>query len=507
MPIYLHGACLVSIFYVTAVVFYRLVLSPLAHFPGPRLAAATGLYEAYFQLIKGGTFTWEINRLHEQYGPIIRIKPNELHIKNPDYYSTLYAGPGKHRNKDPWFSFISFPQSIFSTEGHELHRARRCNLGQFFKKKAILQFEPVINANIERLERHFSARVGSDRPLELHTAFQCFASDTVSQYCFGTQEGFHYLDEPELSAAWKTQINWFFEFCRLNRHVPMLSSLARIFPWITCHVTTPPYKHVHQLEQDVRSRVRHAINQHRQSQGSKDGKLPMAIYPTILADPDVPESEKQSRRLEDDAIFLMMAGTDAPSQAIAITMFHILNNPRVYQKLKEELFENTTEWNTIHTLSQLEQLPYLTATIKEGLRISSIVTTRLPRIAPDEVLQYGRWKIPAGTPVSMSTYFILKDPDIFPDPTSFVPERWMASPEEVQRLEKYLVPASKGTLGCLGQNMNWAWMYLLLATLLRRYNLTLHETTEENVEMTRDNFIGQTDFGKNNIQVKVLAEC
>ena len=55
-------------------------------------------------------------------------------------------------------------------------------------------------------------------------------------------------------------------------------------------------------------------------------------------------------------------------------------------------------------------------------------------------------------------------------------------------------------------SMNWAWMYLLLGTLLRRYNLVLHDTTERNVEMTRDNFIGQTDFGMNNIQVKVLGE-
>jgi hypothetical protein len=84
-----------------------------------------------------------------------------------------------------------------------------------------------------------------------------------------------------------------------------------------------------------------------------------AIYPGILADPNVPLLEKSQSRLEDDAIFLMMAGTDAPSQTIAITMFHILNNPAVYQKLKEELFAAIPDVTVSPSLSQLEQIPYL----------------------------------------------------------------------------------------------------------------------------------------------------
>ncbi|THC93438.1 hypothetical protein EYZ11_007097 [Aspergillus tanneri] len=487
---------LCAIVYVGAVVFYRLFLSPLAKFPGPRLAAATGLYEAYFQLVKGGVFTWEIDRLHGEYNsPIIRIKPDELHIKDPDYYNTLYAGPGKHRNKDPWFSFISYPQSIFSTEGYALHRDRRRVLGQFFKKGAILQFEPAIRANVQSLCRHFSALSSSNQPLELHAAFQCFVCDTLSQYCFGRQEGSHYLHQPTLPATWKARINSMFNFCRLNRQIPILSSFARIFPGPVAWLV-PSYGHVLEFEQHRRA-------------DSKNGYLtraPTAIYPAILADPDVPPSEKISPRLEDDAIFLMMAGTDAPSQAIAITIFHILNNPAVHQKLKAELFANVSDVTSTPTLELLEKLPYLNATIKEGLRLSSIVTTRLPRIAPDEVLQYQKWQIPAGTPVSMSTYFILRDPDIFPEPTKFIPERWLLDPEDLQRLQRYLVPASKGTLGCLGQNMNSAWMNLVLGTLLRRYDLALHETTENNVEMTRDNFIGQTDSGVNNVYVKILKE-
>lgn len=53
------------------VVFYRLYSHPLASFPGPRLAAATFLYEFYYDVVKGGMYIWEIERMHEQYGQCV----------------------------------------------------------------------------------------------------------------------------------------------------------------------------------------------------------------------------------------------------------------------------------------------------------------------------------------------------------------------------------------------------------------------------------------------------
>ena len=56
---------LLRLFYLT---FWRLFLSPLAKFPGSKLAAATGWYEFYYDVLHKGKFIFEIERMHEVYG-------------------------------------------------------------------------------------------------------------------------------------------------------------------------------------------------------------------------------------------------------------------------------------------------------------------------------------------------------------------------------------------------------------------------------------------------------
>ena len=65
--LFLSLVCLLAA-YVTALSIYRLYFSPLARFPGPKLAAATLWYEFYYDVVKRGRYTWKIAELHAQYG-------------------------------------------------------------------------------------------------------------------------------------------------------------------------------------------------------------------------------------------------------------------------------------------------------------------------------------------------------------------------------------------------------------------------------------------------------
>lgn len=74
MDIFSHPAFPLGIFilavYLVGGAVYRLYLSPLAKFPGPKLAALTLWYEFYFDVVKRGRYTWEIAKMHEQFGKI-----------------------------------------------------------------------------------------------------------------------------------------------------------------------------------------------------------------------------------------------------------------------------------------------------------------------------------------------------------------------------------------------------------------------------------------------------
>ncbi|KAJ5199135.1 Cytochrome P450 [Penicillium cf. griseofulvum] len=475
-------------------VIYRLYFSPLAGFPGPRLAAVTSLYEFYFDVLKGGQFMFEINRLHAKYGPIVRINPRELHIKDPSFYDTLYGGPVNKRDKDFPFIKAGMPLSAFETAPHDLHRERRKLLSPFLSTQAVTGLQPVVQEKMDLVCSHLSRRVGTGEFLDMHALFASFAADILSAYVHGRENCYGYLDNAEISDEWKKNINNVFEGLLFLRHLPFTLKPGRMFPNITSWLF-PTFSGIHQIETKIHQSIKAAYR----------NPTEKSIISTVLSNEKVPDHEKEFERLKDELQFLLLAGTDAPSQAMAITMFHLLWNPETHKKLKDELDEafpilSDADWN------KLKNLPYLTAVLKEGLRLSAIVTTRLPRIAPDEALRYGKWTIPPGTPVGMTTHSILRDPEVYTEPMKFIPERWLGPPEEVRVLDRYLVPFAKGNSSCMGQSMAYSWLYAAIGTAVRKFQLELHETDEKNVRIVRDCFNGQTVPGLNVINVKVVKE-
>jgi cytochrome P450 len=204
--------------------------------------------------------------------------------------------------------------------------------------------------------------------------------------------------------------------------------------------------------------------------------------------------------------------------ALPVTVYYLLNNPDTLRKLKQELTDAIPNPSKSTPLVELEQLPYLTGVIQEGLRLSYGICSRLERIAPNETLIFTdpvsnkTWTIPPGTPIAMTSYIIHRNPDIFPAPLSFRPERWVENP----RLDKYLISFSKGKMQCLGINLAYAELYLMLAKLFRLYGseqvktdgdmgmLKLFDTTfERDIDVAEDRFIPMTSRDTKGVRVLV----
>lgn len=105
----------------------------------------------------------------------------------------------------------------------------------------------------------------------------------------------------------------------------------------------------------------------------------------------------------------------------------------------------------------LEKLPYLSAVIQEGLRLSLGVSSRTARIPTEEILIYqGKWKgstiqylLPKGYAIGMSSAITHYDEKIFAEPTMFKPERWLDT-EQRKELDRGMLVFSKGSRACLG---------------------------------------------------------
>jgi hypothetical protein len=78
-----------GVLFIVLGLFYRAYMHPLRKVPGPPLARVTELWRTkkYFQ----GRWHEDILQLHRQYGPVVRISPNEVSIVSPDLVKTAYS--------------------------------------------------------------------------------------------------------------------------------------------------------------------------------------------------------------------------------------------------------------------------------------------------------------------------------------------------------------------------------------------------------------------------------
>lgn len=155
------------------------------------------------------------------------------------------------------------------------------------------------------------------------------------------------------------------------------------------------------------------------------------------------------------------------------------------------------------TWSDLQQLPYLNGCIAEGNRLSFGVTARASRIAPMETLQYEQYKIPPGTPVSQTTLSTHTNEEIFPDPWSFRPERWFGAEGTERR--KYAMTFNKGGRSCIGINLAYAELFLMVAAVVR-YDMQLFETDESDAKFQHDFHVAFPKLGSKGIQALVKGK-
>ncbi|KAJ5663377.1 hypothetical protein N7507_004108 [Penicillium longicatenatum] len=437
---------------------YRLYFHPLSKIPGPKLAAATSAYIFYFNVIKQGTFIWELERLHEVYGPIVRVSPREVHIKDSTYYDDIYASSLRRREKD----LITVRQfdlegSAFSSVSPEDHRERRAPFEKFFSRSAIAKTEQTIQSSLDQLCNHLKDACQSHKVVNLDAGFAGMTADIIHKYTLGYNSG--NLDHGDFNENVRDGVNALFRGAHLLFFFPLLQTFFSSLPLPVLKWVNPSAYVLANQKQSVHNYVVDALAGKRTKSGS---------IMESLANNGLAEHLRGPTRLTNDAFAILIGGTETTGRSLSLGFYYLLSDSAMRAKLREELRSVMPTPQTRPTWNQLEQLPYLTL-------------------------------------ISQTNYFVLMDPEIFPDPHAFDPERWMRAAAKGEPLQRYLVNFSKGSRNCLGMHLAYAEIYLAFATLIRQFEFELYDTAEKDITFTRDFGTPYPDEGNFNLKVLVTA--
>ena len=299
-------------------------------------------------------------------GPIIRISPEELHVRDPDWYDELMTTSVRPRDKSEAFAGRSGRDSIFGTVRHDLHRVRRAPINPFFSKKSVSAIEPLIQSKVDLLCAALGeyAPGGKDekragKEVEMGLAYMSLALDVISLYAFGKSYGLLHL--PGFSQQWKDVVENVMESFALVRNLPWIPELFKKLPMPVTRMIDKGMAFYLQMEAETRVEVVKIV-QGEKKRSEKDIEDPTSPHKNIFEElyySSLPPEEKTIDRLNEEGFALILAGADTSSATLTQLSYHLLANADILKTLKEELRVAMPDTQSPLSWQELENLPFL----------------------------------------------------------------------------------------------------------------------------------------------------
>jgi cytochrome P450 len=213
---------------------YRIYWSPIAKPPRPKLAALTYWYEAYYDFISngGGDFAFQIKRIHEQYGPVVRITPNELHIDDPDYYDVVFCNSQPSRPIDKMERFryrLNHPDSTLSTTEAKDHRVRRAALAHFFSRSRVQSYNDDLQSIVGRVSEKLGTEFkGTGHVVMVNHMWASLTADIIMELTFG--RSMNMSQAPNFLSAMPQAMSNFAVLAHYITHFPILGMVIKFLP-------------------------------------------------------------------------------------------------------------------------------------------------------------------------------------------------------------------------------------------------------------------------------------
>ncbi|XP_014485091.1 PREDICTED: cytochrome P450 4C1-like [Dinoponera quadriceps] len=216
------------------------------------------------------------------------------------------------------------------------------------------------------------------------------------------------------------------------------------------------------------------IRKTKNGKGDDTGKQRRKAFLDLLLD----QNEKDNAPLTEDELraqvdTFMFEGHDTTAVAINWALFCLGNNLEHQEKVHEELEQVFKDTQTPASVKELSQLKYLERVMKETLRLYPSVPIVERKLA--ENVKIGDVTIPEGTTVALSIIMAHRNPQVWPDPLKFDPDRFL--PENSKHRNPYAyVPFSAGPRNCIGQRFALLVEKTVLTAILRKWRVKSVET-------------------------------
>ncbi|KAE9366697.1 cytochrome P450 [Stipitochalara longipes BDJ] len=454
------------IFYVIGYGIYNIYFHPLAKFPGPKFAAISNIF--YARTVVTGASVKTMAALHEKYGEVVRWAPNELSFSSAAAWKDIYTPhkPGAVFLKDPVFYIVDDQlraKQITNIPDHEEHEQARKMFGPAFSPKALSQQQDIVlkYVNMLMIAIQVESRKG---PINLVEYYNWVTSDVLGELAFGESFG---SVKNRKTDSWIATLLQATKFGAYDSAIHCLSPLV----WRNMHLFLPSEITEAGINLVKKSRDKVLARMER-------GEMERRDFCSYLFDKKE-EFEFNDWNLAGYASTLIMAGSETTATAFCGLTYYLCRTPEVYEKLKDEVRGRfkTADEITSHNAT----FPYLTAVIHEALRIYPPVPIAMPRVTPKGGAMVAGVFVPEGAVVGVHSWSVTHNPNCFKDPYTFRPERWLdpKCTDDLSASQPFLL----GARNCIGQNMAWMELRILVAKMVFLFDF---ELVDDDLDWDRD---------------------
>ncbi|EFX04226.1 benzoate 4-monooxygenase cytochrome p450 [Grosmannia clavigera kw1407] len=459
--------------------------SPLRTFPGPFWARWTNIWRLY--QVSTDKYQWTIKRLHEKYGPVVRIGPNLLDLDYPELIQTLYSTDGKW-NKTEFYQSLSvvvdgkITHDVFSTSNQAEHARMKRPIVKYYSMSSVLKLETRANDVLSDLCRHLEHRFmdgeneGKDCNFGEWIAF--YTWDFISAATLSTRFGFmEKADDVD-------------DTIRISDKGIHYFAMVGQMPFLDFLLAKNPIKRIGppNLQNANRIALEHMFGRFKEDLDSKEVETRDFLDHFIEAKKMAPDSVDENL-IMCSLLVNLIAGADTTATTLRAIFHFLMTNPHTLKKLEQEVLAANFEPEGVVPYSSARALPYLDAVIRESMRMHPAVCMPLERYVPDSglTLPDGSF-VPSGTAVGINPYIVGRNEGVWgPDANEFLPERWLKNDGEdndtykrrLRQMNAADLAFGGGSRICLGRNVALLEIYKVVATLVLRYKILPSKVPKE----------------------------